>query len=217
MDIAAGKRLVMIGDSITDCGRARPIGEGFRNDALGKGYVAEVAATLDAAYPGQRIRVTNVGISGNRVRDLDERWQTDVLDLEPDWLSIMIGINDVWRQFDRPFIDQVMPDEYRSTLDRLLGKTVPKLDGAVVMTPFFIEPNKDDAMRKRMDEYGAICRNLAVHHGCRFVDTQAAFDRVLAHQHPTAIAPDRVHPGSNGHAVLAQAFLEAIGHRTPQG
>ena len=94
-------KLVMIGDSITDCERARPYGEGLFG-AIGKGYVSLVDALLTAAYPELGIRVVNMGTSGNTVRDLSARWQSDVLDLKPDWLSVMIGINDVWRQYDLP-------------------------------------------------------------------------------------------------------------------
>src|SRR4051812_26396774 len=93
-------KIVMIGDSITDCERKRPVGEG-KNDALGKGYVSLVHAMLHARYPELALRVVNMGIGGNTTRDLKQRWETDVLDLKPDWISIMIGINDVWRQFDR--------------------------------------------------------------------------------------------------------------------
>src|SRR3954462_2992704 len=98
MLIQAGQKLVMIGDSITDCERARPVGEGLFG-AVGKGYVAMVDAQLMNAFPERSIRVVNMGSSGNTVRDLAGRWQGDILDLRPDWLSVLIGINDVWRQF----------------------------------------------------------------------------------------------------------------------
>ena len=78
-----GEKLVMIGDSITDVGRARPIGEGRADDALGRGYVMMVDALLGAVYPERLIRVINMGVSGNTTRDLKARWQTDVLDLKP--------------------------------------------------------------------------------------------------------------------------------------
>src|SRR5690242_13636732 len=77
--IGAKEKLVMIGDSITDVERARPIGEG-RDPSLGRGYVAMVDALLGAVYPDHWIRVVNMGISGNTTRDLKNRWQTDVLD-----------------------------------------------------------------------------------------------------------------------------------------
>ncbi len=101
MKIKPGSKLVMIGDSVTDCERARPVGEGLFG-AVGKGYVSLVDALLSSTYPAHGIRVINVGSSGDQVRNLLARWQTDVIDKKPDWLSIMIGINDVWRQAGGP-------------------------------------------------------------------------------------------------------------------
>ena len=100
--------------------------------------------------------MVNMGGSGNTVRDLKNRWQTDALDLKPDWISIMIGDNDVWRQFDSPLqpAGHVLPDEYEATLNALVAETLPRVQGLVLMTPFYIEPNPQDAMRARMDEYG---------------------------------------------------------------
>jgi len=210
MKIAKQSRLVMIGDSITDCGRAQPVGEG---GGLGAGYVALVDALLSAACPDHAIRITNVGTSGNTVRDLKARWQRDVTDLQPDWLSVMIGGNDVWRQFDCPRFPEIHVhlDEYERTLDDLLGLTRPRLKGLVLMTPFFIELNRQDPMRERMDRYGGAVRTLAARHDAVLVDTQAAFDEVLAHCHPMALSGDRVHPNHVGHMILARAFLKAIG------
>jgi lysophospholipase L1-like esterase len=207
-------KLVMIGDSITDCGRGRPAGEGdFDGSGLGTGYVAHVNSLLRAAYPQARVRVVNMGTSGNTVRDLAARWQTDVLDLEPDWLSIMIGINDVWRQFDSPLRpdQQVGLDEYTATLRELAAGARPKVQGLVMMTPYFIEPLRADPMRARMDEYGAVVKRIAAEVGAILVDTQAAFDAALIHQHPMTIAWDRVHPSPAGHMLLARAFLNAVG------
>ena len=211
MLIEAGSKLVMIGDSITDCGRARPVGEGLF-EALGKGYVSLVDAHFQAAMPEKRIRVVNMGTSGNTVRDLKARWQTDVFDLAPDWLSIMIGINDVWRQFDCPYQTEwaVQLEEYRQTLSALVEQTQPRLKGLILMTPYFIEPNQNDAMRARMNQYGEVVRELAGQRQAVFVDTQAAFDQVLLHLHPMTLAWDRVHPNQAGHMVIARAFLKAI-------
>ena len=80
-----------------------------------------------------------------------------------------------------------------------------------MLAPFYIEPNRADAMRARMDQYGAIVKKIAARHGALFIDTQAAFDAVLQHMHPNAIAWDRVHPNITGHAIIARAFLQAIG------
>jgi len=211
MKIAPHSRLVMIGDSVTDCARARPVGEGLP-DGLGQGYVACVDARLRSASPTHRIRVTNMGISGDTVRDLAARWDSDVLALKPDWLSVMIGINDVWRYFEPARRSEaVLPDEFERTYDRLLTRIRPRLQGLVLMTPFFIEPLRTDAMRQRMDSYGALVRGLAKRHAAVLVDTQAAFDEGLAHEASTAFSNDRVHPNPRGHMVLARVFLEGIG------
>ena len=175
------EKLVMIGDSITDVGRAKPIGEGRADDALGRGYVMMVDALLGAVYPERLIRVINMGISGNTTRDLKARWQKDVLDLKPDWVSIMIGANDVWRQYD-------------------------------------IEPNRQDAMRATMDRYGAVVKKVAAATaGSVFVDVQAAFDRLLTTYYPATINWDRVHPNNTGSALIARAFLTAIGFDWQRG
>jgi len=210
--LGKNETLLMIGDSITDCGRNRPRGEGI-GDPFGKGYVSLVDGLLKTVYPELAIRVINMGISGNTVRDLAERWQTDVLDLKPDWVSVMIGTNDVWRQYDQPYIPEshVYPEEYEATLDGLVQKTKPHVKGIVLMTPFYLEPNRADPMRATMDGYGRIVRRTAERHGAVFVDTQAAFDQVLAHIYPATLAWDRVHPSMAGHATLARAFLNAIG------
>ena len=213
MQIQPNSKLVMIGDSITDCERARPVGEGSL-DALGNGYVSLVDGLLMARYPAHRIRVVNMGLSGNTVRDVQGRWQSDVLDLQPEWLSICIGINDVWRHFDTPLQSegQVSLEEYTRTLEALVRTTRPTLKGLILMTPYFIEPNRADGMRAMMDDYGAAVRHLAGSYAALLVDTQAAFDRVLQHLHPMTLAGDRVHPTRAGHMILARAFLQAIGY-----
>jgi lysophospholipase L1-like esterase len=80
------------------------------------------------------------------------------------------------------------------------------------MTPYFIEPNRADGMRAMMDDYGAVVRQLADTYAVLLVDTQAAFDAVLQHLHPMALAWDRVHPTRTGHMILTRAFLQAIGY-----
>jgi lysophospholipase L1-like esterase len=206
-------KIVLIGDSITDCERKRPYGEG-RNDATGKGYVTALSALLGSTYPELNLRIINMGISGNTVRNLKDRWQTDVIDLKPDWVSVMIGINDVWRQYDTPTITEshVPIDEYRETLDELVRTTLPKVKGMILMTPFYIEPSVSDAMRCKMDQYGQVVKEIAEKYGTLFVDIQAAFEPVLEHIYPAALAWDRVHPNMTGHMTIARAFLKAVGY-----
>ncbi len=226
MHLQPNSRLLFIGDSITDCGRKRPIGEGTFDQALGNGYVSLVDALLTATYPDYAIRIINMGVNGNTVRDLEARWQTDVLDLHPDWLAIMIGINDVWQHFG-PWQTEhlVSVEEYTQTLDDLIQQVRPRLQGLILMTPYFLEPHRHEPMRALMDQYGAVVRELAQHHAS-LVDTQAAFDHVLQWLHPMQLAQDRIHLNMTGHTVLARALLQSIGyawersllcHNVPQG
>lgn len=214
MNLPANSTLLFIGDSITDCGRS-PSGEASPwepQHGLGHGYVSMVYAWLGAARPDISIRVVNKGTSGHTVRDLAGRWDKDVVAERPDTLCVMIGINDVWRQFDTPKQRNlgVGPEEYRETLTKLIGAAAPHVKAIHLATPFFIEPNRKDPMRARMDEYGQIVRDLAAAHEASFVDIQGSFDHALAYIHPTSLAGDRIHPGPVGHMIIARAFLGAF-------
>ena len=215
MNLPSNSKLLFIGDSITDCARG-PSGEASAwepNFGLGQGYVSMIYGWLGAAHPDAGIRVVNKGNSGHTVRDLANRWDTDVIAEKPETLCIMIGINDVWRQLDSPLRPDlgVGPDEYRKTLTQLVAAAKPHIQTLHLATPYFIEPNRSDALRAQMDEYGTIVREIAAESGASFIDTQAAFDRVLAHCHSASIAWDRVHPSPVGHTVIARAFLESFG------
>ena len=205
-------RLLFIGDSITDCGRKRPIGEGAFDRALGNGYVSIVDAALTAAYPDYAIGVVNMGISGNTIRDLKARWQTDVLAFQPDWLVILIGINDVWQQFSRPRQTQqhISAQQYAQIMNELIQQIKPTIQGIILMTPYFLEPNRRDPMREMMDHYGALVGEAASRHGAILVDTQAAFNSLFAHMHPMSLSVDRIHLNLSGHMVLARELLNSI-------
>lgn len=205
-------KILFIGDSISDYDRARPIGEGLFN-AWGTSYVANVGSLLTCMYPELHLRVVNMGVSGNQTRDLLARWQTDVIDLKPDYVSILIGINDVWRQFDSPLLTEqhVSPEEYRENYEKLLAQTLPITKGVILMTPYIMEPNKQDPMRARMDEYTEIVKDLAAKYNLICVDLQAAWDKLFEHMHPMNIAWDRIHPNQVGAMYIAKQFLSAIG------
>ena len=199
--------LLFVGDSITDCGRDRESG----GTDLGAGYVAQVRALLDAHHPEAEVRYLNTGISGNRVTDLEARWNVDVLAHQPDWVSVMIGINDVWRQFDSPLVEQVSLQAYGEKLQGLVERTLPQVQGMIVMSPFFLETNVKEPMRQMMDRYGAAARAIAVSNELRFVDVQGAFNAWLVHNHALQLCADRVHPNAVGHNIIASAFLNAVG------
>ncbi len=213
MKITANSKLLFIGDSITSSVRNFDAGGEGGDDAFGSGYVRMVKSHLEAFYPERRIRTVNMGIGGNTVRHLAARWENDVLNRTPDWLSVMIGINDVWRQFDAPLRTElhVLPEEYRDTYRSLLERVRGSLRGLVICSPYVIDDDPADPMRARMDEYREISRELATEFDAIYVDTQAPFLSHLRHYHSNALCWDRIHPNSTGHMLIARAWLNAIG------
>lgn len=205
-------KLVFIGDSITDANRARPVGEGVIDRPLGDGYVALMEAILTAHAPGHRVRFVNMGVSGNTSRELAARFATDVVNLGASHVVIMIGVNDVWRTYTRAnWLDwQISPLEFETTLKGVLHCASVAGIGMTLATPFFIEPDREEAMRARMDEYGDIVRRLAAQEQSGLADTQAAFDGALSRLHPMQLALDRVHVNLAGHMILAHAVGAAV-------
>ncbi len=204
--------IVFAGDSVTDMGSIQPVGEGLF-DNLGHSYVRIVENMLAVFYPEIKVRVTNSGISGNTSRDLLERFERDVVSLKPDWISICIGINDVWRQFDSPAMPDVcvLPEEYRKNVEKMILAIKNDVKGIFILTPYYIEPNKNDMMRTRMEEYINICRNLADKYNCTLVDFQKMYDKYCSIRHSSYIAWDRVHPNQIGATLMAKEFLEKRG------
>lgn len=212
MIFSKGDKILFIGDSISDYDRKKPVGEGLF-DGWGHSFISDVGALLGCVCPDEHLRVVNMGISGNTIRDLDKRWQTDVFDLHPDWVCMLIGINDVWRHFDSPEIkeDQVPLDEFRSTYERLIECTLPEVKGMVLMTPYYMTPEKTDAMRASMDEYGSVVKELGEKYNIITIDLQEGWDKLFQHMHPCNIAWDRVHPNQIGCMYIARQFLQAVG------
>ncbi len=205
-------RIIFMGDSVTDCGRKRPVGEGLA-EGVGAGYVRTIESFLNVYYPELNLRITNMGISGNTIAHLQDRWQTDILDLNPDWVSILIGVNDVWRQFDEPAIPEsaVQPEEFEAIYRELIEKTQDGVKGIILITPHFYERYKQDPMRTRLDEYGSIVKKLAKEYGCLFIDTQTVFDQFMENHYAAYLSADRVHPNYAGRTLLAITILKAIG------
>ena len=202
-------RVVFAGDSVTDMGSERPVGEGLF-DNLGRSYVRVIENMLMAWYPKLNIRITNSGISGNTSKDLLERFDRDVVELNPQWVSICIGINDVWRQFDVPACRDyaVSVEEYEKNLETMILKIRGKVKGIFICTPYYIEPNKSDLMRNRMDEYIKVCKYLAQKYNGELADFQGMYDEFCKYKHSSIIAWDRVHPNQMGATLMAKEFLK---------
>lgn len=203
--------IVFTGDSVTDMGRALPDGEGF-GDGLGNGYVRIVENLLVSSYPEITLRIINQGTSGNTSRDLLTRYGNDVLRKNPDYVAICIGVNDIWRQLDLPQNPDahVYADEYEANLRKMIESTKDRVKDIFLITPYVMETNKDDAMRKLIDEYGDIVKSLANEYSLTVVDFQKAYDDFFEHRHPTFISWDRIHPNQIGSTIMAREFLKAV-------
>lgn len=213
MRIKKDQVLIMAGDSVTDCGRAQPSGEGLSiSGAWGNGYVDLVRGYLTAFHPEKKIRVINKGTSGNQSIDLLKRYDEDVISYKPDWVSILIGINDVWRVFDSPYLYETHGtiEIYRNNLEEMIVKTLAVTKNIILLSPYMIESNLLDDMRQMMDQLVRINEELAQKYGIIFVDLQVAFDKILKEMHPMAICWDRIHPNMIGHTLIAHSFLKAI-------
>ncbi len=194
------------GDSITDAGRGR--GD---DSNLGSGYANMVAAWFSAMHPERNVRFINRGISGNRVKDLEARWKEDCLDLQPTWLSIMIGINDVWRRYDSgdPTSAEEFEASYRRILTRVKEDTCdPRL---IILEPFVL-PTPPDRItwREDLDPKIQIARTMAREFGAIYVPLDGIFAAASVHREPAFWAGDGVHPTPSGHALIAQKWLEAV-------
>ncbi len=214
INFTKGDTLLFTGDSITDSRREKPLGKG-RGDSQGQGYVRLACDMIQFYLCEKEIEVFNTGISGNTTKDLLERFDTDVTALTPDYLSIFIGINDVWRQFQYPEKTDIhiTHEKYEKNMQELIKKAkATTAKEIVLMTPFFMDLDMNDAMLVMAKEYGEIVKKLAAENGLIVVDLQKCFDDYM-HRMPTAfVNTDRVHPDSLGAFMIAQEFLKAIGY-----
>ena len=218
-----GNKLLFIGDSITDTSRSRPIGQTVKTKAgledtsrLGSGFVSIINNLLISSYPQLNLTLLNLGCNGHRITDLKCRWKRDVLDLKPDWLIIFIGINDVWRQFDRPKDpNQVSINEFEKTYRNIIEESKAKSSQIVMLSPYYLEKNLDDPMRIKMIQYAQIVEKLSIEYQCTFIKLQKAFDNFLNSRTVESISADKIHISKVGHTIIAQAFLNAIESHLP--
>ncbi len=206
MQIQDGDVVLFQGDSITDCGRSREHAE-----HLGQGYAMMTAAWIGARYPDRKIQFLNRGISGNRVIDLEGRWQADCLALAPTWVSIMIGINDTWRAFDSH--EPTSMESYKAGYNRLLTAVREKLGARIILIDPFVLPWPADRQQWRADLDPRIeaVRELAVEFEALRVPMDEIFANACTKREPAYWAADGVHPSLAGHALIAQSWLSAVG------
>ncbi len=204
--------IVFVGDSVTDAGRKRPIGEGLW-EGVGTGFVRQIDTLLNVLYPENRYTIYNMGCSGHNTRDLINRWENDVINLKPDVIVCEIGVNDVWRQFDEPNYvkNHVYIDEYKENLQKMIDISKDKCRQFIFMTPYFMELNVEDEMGKTVRAYASAMKEIASKNGIMCIDLQETFDDYLKYRHSAYLMWDRVHPGNIGSMLIAKTFLKAIG------
>lgn len=206
------RRVVLFqGDSITDAGRDRGVAGPNIPAGLGTGYPLLIAADTLAAQPERELLFYNRGVSGNTVPDLQARWQSDTVDLKPDVVSILIGVNDYWHTLMGTYHGSV--DDYEAGYRALLDATAAALPHVqlVVLEPFVLRCGVvTDAWFPEFDRRRAAAARVAQAAQATFVGLQDTFDRLSLQTTPQHWSGDGVHPTPAGHSVIAQAWLQAV-------
>src|SRR6267143_3945136 len=205
-----GTVILFQGDSITDCGRNRADAQPNAAGALGTGYPLLVAAAALATHPDRGLRFYNRGVSGNTVPDLEQRWAADTLELRPDVLSILIGVNDFWHKLGGGYTGTV--EDYERQYAALLVETRRALPHArlIVLEPFVLRCGAvDDRWFPEFDQRRAAAERVAQGAGATFVPLQSVFADLARRAAPQYWAADGVHPTPAGHAVIAEQWRRA--------
>jgi lysophospholipase L1-like esterase len=200
------------GDSITDAERNKELG--LPNDAssFGNGYAHLAASFLLEALAGKNLTLYNRGISGNKVFQLADRWDKDCLDLKPDVLSILIGVNDYWHMRDGHYdgTPEIYERDYRALLQRTKD-CLPELK-LIICQPFILTETRavDETWVEPFRAYQEIAESMAEEFGATWVPFQAAFNRGTSIAHQTYWTADGVHPSMAGAQLMAKTWLEAL-------
>lgn len=197
-------RIVFVGDSITECGA----GEDEEN--LGTGYVRILHDYLQTTYPNS-FEVLNKGVSGNRVTDLVERGERDIIEMNPDILSISIGVNDVWRQLDNPNLEQVFPEDFERIYDELLTSVHANANATLVlMEPTIIEEDIQSIGNQKLKAYVEIIQRLSVKYQAMLVRTHRDFITYLTTNSEYPLTIDGVHMNSAGNMLMTTGWLKTV-------
>lgn len=212
ISLKPGSTILFQGDSITDAGRNRDEMAANHSGALGKGYAFLAAAELMYRHAGKDLKIYNKGISGNKVYQLADRWDKDCLELKPDVLSILIGVNDYWHKRDGNY--DGTPEVYRKDLVALLERTRKSLPGVnlIICEPFAIKGTKavDNTWFPEFTAYQSAARSIADSVGATFIPFQRLFDEAQRKAPGAYWAPDGVHPSVAGAQLMATAWTNVI-------
>jgi lysophospholipase L1-like esterase len=195
-------KLLFQGDSITDAGRS------FEDPhLLGVGYPKYAAEYLAKAYPQIDFEFINLGIGGNQTKDLVARLQKDFIDIQPDIVSIMIGINDVWHHCElRDWIeDEVFENRYRTVLQALKDQTKAKI---MIIEPYLIPDEGKQFFREDLYKKIEIIRALAREYADVYLATDGRLCEAFIGDDPFSFAPDGVHLSDKGADFVGKLYCE---------
>lgn len=206
MHFQEGSTIVMIGDSITDCGRRED------PEGLGNGYVRMIHDYAGLHYPELEWTWFNRGVGGNRVTDLQERWEQDVLALQPNWVSISIGINDVWRQLNPERLHEaVYLDTYEAVYRDLLERTTKETNASLIlMETTVIEEDLQSKGNALLQPYNEAIHQLAEAFSATIVPMNRAFHDYLKHSNRLTLTTDGVHMTSAGNTLMAMTWIKTL-------
>ncbi len=201
----SGQVILFQGDSITDCGRERS-----DLTSLGAGYPGVVAKLYQTLFPETKVTFVNKGISGNRVTNLLERYEEDFKAINPDYLSILIGINDTWRRYDNndPTSTEDFEKNYRELLTRV-KKDLPECK-VIIIEPFVLNSLPDRASwREDLDPKIQVARKLAKEFADYYMPLDGIYAKKVVEDYSCEqLAADGVHPTALGHSIIAEEYLK---------
>jgi len=211
LSLPKGTTILFQGDSITDAGRDKKNQIANQQKALGAGYAWMAASHLLIKNPQLNLTIHNRGISGNKVHQLANRWDKDCLDLKPDILSIMIGVNDIWHGLNGKYEGTVKTyeDDFLSLMERT-RKALPKTQ-FVICEPFVLRCGAvNEKWFPEFDRYRAAARKVADQNNATFVPFQSMFDEAVQYAPPKHWAGDGVHPSSHGASLMAHFWTQSV-------
>jgi lysophospholipase L1-like esterase len=207
--LEATDTIVFIGDSITAADRHRQA-----YSPLGFGYVHFAGNLLLARNPALNLKIVNTGISGDTVIDLKDRWQRDCIAHQPNVLSVLVGINDVWRRAMEPDMAEraASPTEFEITYEQLLAQAKERCGcQLILMEPFLFCRDRENELFRTLMPYLEAVRTLAKKHEAVIVPVQREIDRQIVETPSEKWSQDAVHPYLWAHAWIAQQWLDATG------
>jgi lysophospholipase L1-like esterase len=210
--LSKDRTILFQGDSITDAGRNKEDISFNNPGALGSGYAMLAAADLLEEYAPLNLKIFNKGVSGNKVYQLADRWDADCLDLKPDILSILIGVNDIWHKLNGQYNGTI--EIYRNDYIALIERTLKALPNVklIICEPFAVPGVKavDDKWYPEFYGYQKAAREVADKFGASFVPYQRVYDKAITKAPGAYWTGDGVHPTLAGAQLMAEAWSEVV-------